>query len=110
MRSGDGCPGLQSALLMELGDSRGLKECSVSRNAASSGWDGQIRDRVRGGCWASVIVTLKMCATLQDREKGPLGHSEASGVSPGWDSGARSAEESWEVCALSTRFHLAWAW
>lgn len=47
MRSGDGCLGLHCTLLIELGDSQGLKECSVSRNAASWGWDGQIQDSER---------------------------------------------------------------
>ena len=55
------------------------------------------------------IVPLKMWAMLQDRDKRPLGHPEAAGVSPRQDGGAWSAEASWEARVLSTRLHLAWA-
>lgn len=74
-----------------------LQECSLSRNVLSLGWNGQTWDSTGklpafhdsvSRKWAA-IVSLQMCAELQDSRKCPLGHPglqgslQASGVEHG---------------------------
>lgn len=97
-----------------------LKDCSVSRNALSLGWNGQTQDRVWESCWPSTILRaenglrLFHCeCVLYFKTEGiaPPPAIRAAGGLPRLQEWSMKVQRSLscETRVFPTRFHLTWA-